>query len=224
MSTRRARSSSPGREVLHHLYWVKNLSLREIGERFHVSPQTALLWMRKEHIERRPSAQQLKVKKVGLTSYKLCKGPLHRAGVWVKFEDFTKRPDGMPRSQCRACESHHKGAEQQVDFRGKYQGWLDSCVNRLGIVETARRLQMTQEQIWVLRSRPPLKIRRRTARKILHLLNELNKTGEVRHKDSIRHGATQRGREERQVVYWNDYYRPHGDQQTGTKRSSRKAS
>jgi len=153
---------------------------------------------------------------------KICRGPLHREGKPLPLDNFLKQPDGRPRSYCRACDSARKGAEQQVKFSAHYHAWLELIVNRLGPAEASRRLPLTYTQLWALRNRPPEMIRRRTARKIVTLLNELNCTEEVRHRLSIRHGASARGRPERSIELWVDYYRPHGDEQTMRKRRDRR--
>lgn len=108
-----------------------------------------------------------------------------------------------------------------VVFTPTYGGWLRSCVNAIGIVETARRLGISQVALWNIRNGKRRKIKRSTARAIVTLRTEINLSGEKRHRDSILHGAYLRNRTEKKVVYRKDLYRKDGDVHTEGKRSWR---
>jgi hypothetical protein len=126
-------------------------------------------------------------------------------------ENFNYRDKTKPRSRCKACESHAKGSENLVKLSNLYLGNIDHIVNRLGVMEAARRLEISQASLWNIRNKRVRKLKARTARKILLLVKALNETGEVRHKKSIKHGAAMRGRPERKVKSKKDFYKTTGD-------------
>src|SRR4029077_5938657 len=140
-----------------------------------------------------------------------CNGPSHQETVWLPFKNFGFKANGQPRSTCRACDSYLKNSEPLVDFTVQYAGWFEYVVNRLGVMEAARRLNISQSGLRNIRRNNPMKIKRRTARQIVSLVHELNGSQEVRHKDSIQHGSYLRGREEKTPTIKEHYYKRDGD-------------
>lgn len=210
----------PNRGELLYLYRSQQHSLREIGEIYGVSPTTAHRWLRSYGISTRPPSPRFRFHTINGVQHKLCKGPLHRKGSWVCVDDYFKRPDGFPRPHCKACESFHRGSERMIPAK-KYLPWIEHIIDRLGIIETARRLEISQQSLWRITNGKSTKLKRRTVRKIVALHIELRKTREVRHRDSIRHGAAQRGRPEKPIKYKKDLYRKgYGDDDTLRKRKS----
>ena len=179
------------KEELFRLYVHEKRSMREIGVICNASPTTVLAWMKKYEIPRRPSWVPIEIKTIDGVDHRICNGPSHGFQTWLPisfgFNEWTTR------STCRACDSYQKNSEPLVDFTTRYAGWVESIVNRLGVMEASRRLNISQSGLRRIRKENPLKIKRRTARKIVSLVHELNGSQEVRHRDSIRHGSCIRG-------------------------------
>jgi hypothetical protein len=66
------------------------------------------------------------------------------------------------------------------------------------------------------------KIQKATAIKLIEVLRQCRVDEEVRHKDSIRHGAAKRGRKERVPTTRKDYNIVHGDSDSEYKKNYRK--
>jgi len=151
---------------------------------------------------------------IGRVRHKACYGRLHPEGKWIPVTDFHQRRwangNRGPRPNCKACDSATSGVEQQIPFRRI--GWMvDELVARLGQAEAARRIGVGHTTMWGWIHHPPPAVRRRTARKIVVALHAVRQRGEVRHRLSIHHGASMRGKTEREVRSRKDLYKPHGD-------------
>lgn len=208
-----AQPSRIEKSELFRLYIHENRSLREISEILNTSPTTIHLWMRKHEIPRRPPWSTIKIRVIDGIQCRTCTGPSHSEIAWLPLKNFGSKPNGQPRSTCRACDSFQKNSEPLVNFTVQYAGWIEHIVNRLGVMEASRRLEISQSGLRRLRKGNPLKIKRRTARKIVALTHELNGTGEVRHRDSIVHGSYIRGREEKLPEKKGDFYKRDGDEE-----------
>jgi transposase-like protein len=131
--------------------------------------------------------------------HKLCTGPLHREGEFIKVDDFYRRGNGKVRPQCKACEAYYLNSEPLVSM-ASMQFAIRECIFRIGKAETARRLGIATKTVsgWISKSPSrPKYIKRRNARALISLLTELRSTNEARHRASIKHGASARGRTER---------------------------
>lgn len=131
--------------------------------------------------------------------HKLCTGPLHREGKFVKITDFWLRGNGRLRPQCKACEVSYLNSEPLVPMQ-RIRFALDECIFRIGKAETARRLGVKGTRISEWIRKPPNHqkfIKRRFARALITLLHELRRDEIARHRDSIRHGSAVRGRKEK---------------------------
>ena len=211
-------------EVLLQMYWGDRMSLKAIGEHFQRSPNQIQRLLKKHDIPRRPASPQMKIKKIGKRWHKLCTGPSHENPEWVLAVKFYQRKDGKPRSWCIACELHRsKRSVPLVDYTDSYYGFVRSIVNRLGVEEAARRMQISQQALWQLRFGRKRKIKRKTAESILRVAQDLRQSGEVRHRDSIRHGSYLRGRKEKVPVRRQDFYRKDGDTDNDRVRENRHA-
>src|SRR5580765_7324061 len=215
----------PDRPQLLRLYVQEGKSLSEIGKKFGFSPTTVGKWLKLHNIPARPARPLFDLKKIDGKIHKLCRGPTHKEPTYVPVTKFLRRADGKPRPHCTACESHYHGSEQLVDFTSFYRGKLESIVNRLGKMEASRRLGISQAALWNLLNpkRGGVKIKARTARSIIRVLQELNTSQEVRHKDSIHYGAYLRGKPEKPVTMKKHLYKVNGDEKAERKRNERAA-
>lgn len=153
--------------------------------------------------------------------HKACYGRLHPEGKWVPISQFHNRrwASGRkgPRPNCKACESAARGVEQQVPFR-RFSWMIEELVARLGQAEAARRIGIRSSTMWEWRHNPPKMMHRKSARKILLALHEVREKREVRHRLSIHHGSSMRGKPEKIPKKRSDYYKPHGDADNESKR------
>lgn len=201
----------PPRDELVNLYLDQWKSFAEIGRIYNTSNSTVMRWCRLYGIPARPQHFTYQVKTLKGVPHRQCKGPLHSSPAWVPFDGFIKLPDGQPRSHCRMCEFHSRGSEPTVEFDQRYRMWVQSIIRRIGLMEAARRMGISDSTISDWQHRPPPRIKRRNARKIVILLAELRETQEVRHRKSIKHGAKLRGHEERPVIRQRDLLFSEGD-------------
>lgn len=131
--------------------------------------------------------------------HKLCTGPLHKDGEFIKLSDFYVRGNGNVRPQCKFCEVSYKNSEPWVPME-QMQFALKECIFRIGKAETARRLGIPQKTMSAWITKQPYRtkyMKRRNARALILLLAELRAGNEARHRASIHHGAAQRGRAEK---------------------------
>lgn len=157
---------------------------------------------------------------------KRCNGPLHPSGgaflplrsFWVHKSGPRK---GKPLSQCQECEKIKRGRHPRQSGLIKVEDvWFvfQELQNRLGKAETIRRLHVSQN-FWMRAEKGIYRnMRRTTAVKGVKLLAQVRRDNEVRHRDSIKHGAKSRGREERVPVRQSDLYRPTGDNENYTRK------
>lgn len=149
-------------------------------------------------------------KTINGVKHKLCTGPAHREGKFVPISNYFMRGDDKttPRAQCKQCESIQRGSEKMMPY-SEIQFAVNELIYRLGKAETARRLGIKAHTLssWTNGSRRS--IHRRNARAIISTLAEVRAKGEVRHKKSIKHGASARGKEERQPRWRDDFNGPN---------------
>lgn len=130
---------------------------------------------------------------------------------------------GKPLSRCIACERVCKGRlvnSGLVPVSAVYFVFRE-IESRIGRAEGCRRLGMSPNLWKRLDKGVYRRMEKNTAAKAMVLLLELRANDEVRHRDSIRHGAKSRNHSEREVREWRDLYYPHGDKDTEYKRSQR---
>jgi hypothetical protein len=119
------------------------------------------------------------------------------------------------------------GVTGRVPFSPQFQGWVISIYRRLGYSETIRRLGISERTltIWLGKNpkrSKPLTLRKENAIAIVKLMDELRKSGEVRHRFSIHRGAKIRGEKERPVYRNSDLlHRSDGDADTEARRLRR---
>lgn len=150
---------------------------------------------------------------------KRCNGPLHK-GEYIPLSEFwmhkAGKRKGKPFSQCKKCENFQKFGDTShglVQY-SRVKFIFDELQNRLGKMETCRRLDVSSNFFSRREIEPIQKIRIATVVKAMKLLIECRKNSFVRHKASIRYGATARGRRERLVQplsKMNNYYNRHSD-------------
>lgn len=150
-------------------------------------------------------------KRVNGVEHKLCTGPLHREGQFVRIEDgFYKRGNGKVRPQCKACEASYLNSEPYVP-RARMDFAIQECIFRIGKAELARRLEIRQKTVsqWVSTTKPQRYMKRRTARALISLLHELRANNVVRHKKDIKHGSAARGKPERVPTAYSHFNGPN---------------
>lgn len=149
-------------------------------------------------------------KTYGGVKHKLCTGPGHREGKFVPLSNFFLRYDkpGVPRSQCKHCESIHQGSEQRVAY-SEIKFAVNELIFRVGKAEAARRIGIKPATMWEWTKGRRDFIQRRKARAVITALAEARASNEARHKKSIRHGASLRGRKEKVPQRYQDFNGPN---------------
>jgi hypothetical protein len=150
---------------------------------------------------------------------KRCMGPLHQ-GEYVPlkyFWHFKKGPrKGKPFARCRACLNYQRFGDTlhgMVPY-AKVKFIFDELTNRLGKAETVRRLEVSPNFFYRRKIDNYKYIRIQTVARAMVVLKECRENDVRRHRRSIQHGATARGREERVIEglgRTEDFYNPHSD-------------
>lgn len=214
----------PPREELVANY-EQGMNYTQLCEIYGVSPGTMSKWFGIYKIKARVPRVEKKV--IDGKVYRKCFGPLHdETNWWVPIEKFWKNrcKSGGTQPRCVDC----KGNKQRVKFTSVYQGWVISIVRRIGVIEAGRRIDVHDVTLrtWMgkeRRCKPPETLQRHHAEAIVRVLGELKLTGEVRHRKSIKRGATIRGEKEREVKSGKDlYHRAQGNLDAEYKRQRRK--
>jgi hypothetical protein len=123
---------------------------------------------------------------------------------------------GKPFSRCRACLNYQRFGDTMHGMvpYAKVKFIFDELTNRLGKAETVRRLGVSQNFFYRRKIGNYKYIRLATVAKAMVVLKECRENGTRRHKRSIRHGATARGREERVIEglgRTQDFYNSRSD-------------
>lgn len=158
--------------------------------------------------------------------HKLCSGPGHDEPTWLPatekyFYVFKNgKRAGYLTSRCRLCSNWDKlkspGLSGRVPISDVKQYFTEG-VNRIGVVEFARRTGISESTIsYIIRgSKNGVRyktVQKQIVRKCFLEVISLRRKEEVRHRKSIARGATMRGEPEREILdAQHDLYRPHGD-------------
>lgn len=147
---------------------------------------------------------------------KKCNGPLHPPeGAWLPLTAFWVFRDGprkgRPLNYCIECArtTHHRDPKGGYIKVGEVRWIFLELRNRLGKAETIRRCGLSTS-FWT-RLEKQQAMKRATVRRAVLVLMECRKNDEVRHRKSIRYGASQRGTVEKTPKSRHDLYTPYGD-------------
>lgn len=169
-----------------------------------------------------------------MSETKVCRGPSHPHGVvlpltteyWYHYKrgsrGGSKRGESPWSYMCRACYRH-----RYYQRRGENKGWtllsprarwaVHELVGRLGMMEACRRAELSNTTVRkMIDDRGTRRFHRESVLKVLLALREARQGGEMRHRDSVRYGATVR--RESNVKGWTrpdgavipDHVRPPG--------------
>lgn len=199
--------------------------MSKIAKVYGVSIGTVHTWLHALDIPTRPTGSNALVRRRRGVTVRLCRGVLHPEGVWLeqrRFHTFMKHNALVTRTTCMGCDFETKEHNPYVLFTLSYRAWVKSIVNRIGVMEACRRLNIHDSTLrgW-LSSRRPKRIRRENAKSIVEVITNLRETGEVIHRDSISYGALARGLPSKPVTARTHLYTPHGDSDTELRRKSR---
>lgn len=180
---------------------------------------------RKELLQKRPR------KKPGVNTIrgntKRCNCPLHN-GEYVPLDQFwyfkSGRMAGKPMARCIAGTRIQQGKDPgKTGFvpLTRFKFVFRELESRIGRMETCRRAGISIN-FWMRMDRGIVtQARKQTMISLISVLREARAHDEVRHKDSIRHGASARGRKERKVEKKSDLNLPSGDDDAAIKRKYR---
>lgn len=88
----------------------------------------------------------------------------------------------------------------------RYQFIFIELVRRLGVMEASRRIEITQRNLYNILNNRNKFIQVETIRRAILVLRVARANNEARHRDSIKHGAYLRGRQERVPHALTDFY------------------
>lgn len=204
------------------MYVEEEMSMAQLKQHYRVGISTIHKWL---HAYGIPTRQRVNgsfrglYKEIHGVMHKRCPSPNHEGERYLPDDGnyFYEKKNG-PDSWCIRCRGNDG---RVVVFSAYYKGWIKSIVARLGVMETCRRLGISYKTYWNWNKHPPKTIRRKQARAIVHVMRELRHTGEVRHRNSIKHGASARGHEERKVIRQADLYIKHGDNDAENRKRKR---
>jgi len=176
-----------------------------------------------QEVRRKPSRRRADYKIMDGDKYKLCTGPLHRSGRYVRVHDgfYTRTYKGkkQPRPECKECEAFRSGSERMVPL-SRVRFALEELVNRVGKAEAGRQIGIPQQHVWKLINGHTRRVQRKTAARILVALKRARDANLLRHRDSILHGASMRGRPEKTVTRRKDLYQPESPEQIEERRTA----
>jgi hypothetical protein len=155
---------------------------------------------------------------VDVQKVKVCSGPFHDRPTELPVTDQywyfhkTGKKIGKPIARCKACVNWHRlknptGNQGTIEIKKVMPLFLEAR-NRVGHVELARRMEVSQTTLNEIFAGMTTKVQKRTAHKLIVVLHDLRKQGIMRHKKSIFHGAEVRGRKERKVQKPHEQYGP----------------
>lgn len=142
---------------------------------------------------------------------KLCFGPLHPIGGErlpcdpddlenSAFWFFAKgKREGKPLSRCIACLNHARGRDPETAGMvavSEVEADFLKIQKRIGLTEMCRRLGISTSFLYRIKQHQYDKMLKRTAVRIWKLAADLERTGERRHPNDIRHGTAARGKDE----------------------------
>ena len=159
---------------------------------------------------------------------KKCNCELHN-GEFIpldKFWVFKKgKRKGLPMSRCKEGlmlqQGRNPGTSGYVPL-SRFKFVFRELESRIGRVETCRRAGISIN-FWHRMDRGITRnVQKATVIRLISVLREAREADEVRHKDSIRHGAAARGRQERVPTTRKDFNISHGDSDNDAKKDYRK--
>ena len=167
--------------------------------------------------EMKSDRRRYETRKINGQEHKLCRGPTHLRPEWVPVTDFYPRSTRRDRaaSQCKRCALWLTYHQRRGHPPTAIIGWLPykdyefaviELERRLGKREAARRCNISYGTWWKWRKGYTAQIQRISAVKLVNTLSEVRKNNEVRHRDSILHGAKARGKPEKVPKVREDYY------------------
>lgn len=151
-----------------------------------------------------------------------CTGPSHSEPTWLPDTDkyFYMRKSGKYAgthvSRCRLCSAWRSGLS--LDESGYVPAhvikpFLIEGINRVGIMEFCRRSGVTQTNAYKIRHNRQRRVTRSVAKRIMLEVVSMRRKNEVRHRASIKAGASVRGLPEKEVTSPSDLYQPESDEQ-----------
>ena len=175
-----------------------------------------------EHLRQKPGPKTVK----GDT--KKCNCEVHQ-GAYIPLTEFwffkSGRMAGKPMSRCKDSLQRYQGREPGKSGYvplSRLKFVFKELEGRIGRMETCRRAGISIN-FWSRMDRGETRsIQKGTAIKLIDVLRECRVKEEVRHRDSISHGAAARGRKEKVPQTNKDYNIRHGDSDSDAKKDYRK--
>lgn len=164
----------------------------------------------------RPGRRPYPTKEIQGVVHKLCKGISHPEGAWVPLDGFAVinwgKRRGQPRLPCKKCVAQRDRYELKVPY-SVIRPAVEEMVNRVGVQEACRRMEIRQGAIWNYRHNKVKFVQRKTARRIIAALAQARREDVVISKASIQRGALKRGEIPKRPVETDldSFYNPNHD-------------
>jgi hypothetical protein len=147
-------------------------------------------------------------------------------GQWKSLRFFYYSPSkGRYLHPCKQCRSRREhGDRGWVPFRPSVEAWLRALVNRVGRAEAARLCGWHSSRVTKYLGRDaPRFVQRGTATLVLQAYRDVEASGVVIARNSIKHGNFERGKPVKFVETYQELYNREGDKGTEYKRGRRRA-
>lgn len=145
-------------------------------------------------------------------------------GRWRALRFFYFSPKkGRYLHPCTECRSKKEyGNRGLVPYRPTVEAWVKALVNRVGRAEAARLCGWHSSRITkYLGDDAPRLVYRSTATHVLQTYRDVQASGVVISRNSIKHGNFERGKPVDFVEHYRDVYNGHGDKETEEQRRRR---
>lgn len=159
---------------------------------------------------------------------KRCNCSVHK-GEYIPLDQFwvfkSGRMKGKPMSRCIDALRRQQGREPGVSGfvpLNRFKFVFRELESRIGRAETCRRAGISINFWYRMDRGITTHARKATIIRLIAVLRECRKIDEVRHRDSINHGAAARGRKEREVKNRRDFNLPTGDDELEARRNYNK--
>src|ERR1051326_3843362 len=146
------------------------------------------------------------------TGFKRCTGPLHPEGgemlpcsrdgesAFQFYREGSLRP-GRPLSRCARCTRYaaNKNPDGGYVKLEEFKPIFVQLVKRIGYIETLRRIGMSTNMLYRLRTGNQRQVQMSTFKRVKAALDHAKLRGERRHPRDIQHGTNARGKREHRL-------------------------
>lgn len=163
--------------------------------------------------------------------YRICLGPGHDVPTWLPetekyfHQNKSGEREGQFSARCRICQNWPKlknpGLSGYVPAT-EVKVWFEEGIRRVGVMEFSRRAGLSPTTVKNVLSGKYKRVQKKTVKRVMMAVISMRRKNEVYHKDSIRHGASARGRKVKRPTERTHFYKPGGDDDNEYRRRRRR--